>query len=312
MRRRPPPRTNPAPSTRVEAEPPSLRELERFSQASLRQWQQAADRLSKVQRSLYFDLEPLRQQVAQSLLDAIRRGASRSLELTAWSRIVDWRYTLTPLSMRGSLRDEGGRFNIGERLAPGSFTPFPALYLAEDFETAMAEKFSRPDPKAVHGLSPEALALRSPASFTQYRIRGRVEQILDVTDRDALMPFVDHIKTFEIPKQVLTLSRQLGFKKPPWLIRSVGQLQKQLLDPQWRLQPTQFDLPANSQIFGRIVAAAGVHGILYPSSRAADDKQCLALFPQNWRGSSSFIELVDPAPEGATLIQLDGDSELSS
>ncbi len=208
MRRRPPPRpTNPVSSANVNADLPSLRELERFSRSSLRQWQQAADRLSKVQRSLYFDLEPLRQRVAPSLLDAVRRGATRTVDLTGWCRIVEWRYTLTPLSMRGSLRDEGGRFNVGERLAPGSFTPFPALYLAENFETAMGEKFSRPDIKASHGLTPAALALRTPASFTQCRLRGQVEQILDVSDREALTPFVEQIKAFEFPKQVLTLSR---------------------------------------------------------------------------------------------------------
>ena len=69
--------------------------------------------------------------------------------------------------------------------------------------------------------------------------------------------------------------------------------------------PVQFDLPANSQIFGRMAAAAGLHGILYPSARQKG-KQCLALFPQNWRGSSAFIEVSDPQPNVARLVRLDG------
>ena len=43
-----------------------------------------------------------------------------------------------------------------------------------------------------------------------------------------------------------------------------------------RLVPAEDKAP---QIFGRMAAAAGVHGILYPSSKD-DEKQCLALFPQ--------------------------------
>jgi len=48
--------------------------------------------------------------------------------------------------------------------------------------------------------------------------------------------------------------------------------------------------PVNSQIFGRFVAAAGIHGILFPSSKDPT-KSCLALFVQNWHGSQSFIEI---------------------
>lgn len=78
-----------------------------------------------------------------------------------------------------------------------------------------------------------------------------------------------------------------------------------VLHPNWRMLPQQFDLPASSQIFGRIAAAAGIHGILYPSSRHVA-KRCLALFPQNWAGSGSFVQVSDEAPEGAQLTRIDG------
>jgi hypothetical protein len=57
------------------------------------------------------------------------------------SRIVDYRYSLDPLSTAGSVRNDGGRFNIGAALSPGAFTAFPALYVAEDYPTAFLERF---------------------------------------------------------------------------------------------------------------------------------------------------------------------------
>ena len=71
------------------------------------------------------------------------------------------------------------------------------------------------------------------------------------------------------------------------------------------MTPAQFGLPAISQVFGRIAAAAGVHGILYPSAKG-DGHKCLALSLQNWKGSASFVEVMDPVPEGATLTRIDG------
>jgi hypothetical protein len=98
-------------------------------------------------------------------------------------------------------------------------------------------------------------------------------------------------------------------RAPPTMVRSAAGLQRQLLHRDWRIYPVQFDLPSNSQVFGRIAVAAGVHGILYPSTRQADGR-CLALFPQNWKASSSFVEVTDAAPSGARLTRLDGTSPL--
>lgn len=108
-----------------------------------------------------------------------------------------------------------------------------------------------------------------------------------------------------MPSKVVTLARQLGLRRPPGLVRSSRALQLQLLSKNWRMLPVQFDLPSNSQIFGRLVSGAGVHGILYPSVRNPAGR-CLALFPQNWASSDSFVEIMDPAPSGSRLLRLDG------
>jgi RES domain-containing protein len=223
-----------------------------------------------------------------------------------WSRIMDWRYNLKPLSVEGSLKRSGGRFNIGAGIDAAAFTSFPALYVAQDYPTAFRERFAvapgTPDEK----LTGAEFALRSKASFTHVALRGQIETVIDVSDAHALKPFAAVLSRFSLPREVRELARRMNAQRPIGLVRSVTMLQRQLLDPYWRAEPLQFDLPANSQIFGRIAAAAaGVHGILYPSVRY-ETARCLVLFPQNWRSSASFVEVIDPAPPYAQLTRIDG------
>jgi RES domain-containing protein len=293
------------PSQRGEPDLPALTELERFSHASLHQWLAAKTHLDTLQRALYFELEPLRQRNEARLRDALLSQTLSSFEFDGWSRIVDYRYGLEPLSVAGSLKGEGGRFNIGRELSPAAFTAFPALYVAEDYETAFRERFAGPPSVKPGALSAQELALRSPGSFTQVRLRGVIENLIDVGSLESLKAFTSVLREFPIPRDVRQLARKLGLRPPPWLIRSPITLQRQLLHPNWRMLPQQFDLPANSQIFGRIAAAAGIHGILYPSARHVA-KRCIALFPQNWAESGSFLEVIDDAPEGARLTRIDG------
>lgn len=222
-------------------------------------------------------------------------GAALLITVTAWN----------PLSLAGSLNGEGGRFNIGSDLSPGSFTAFPALYIAEDYETAFRERFGNFAAVKPDGLTLLEVALRSPDSFTQVRLRGLFENVVDVGNLDALKPFVSILREFPVPRGVRQAARRLGLSPPPWLVRSPVNLQRQLVHPNWRMLPQQFDLPSNSQIFGRIAVAAGLHGIRYPSARQ-HGKVCLALFPQNWADGGSIVEVTDPAPPGARLTKIDG------
>jgi RES domain len=297
----------PASGTGGEADLPSLIELDRFSSASLNQWKVAASRLDALHRALYFGLESLRQQDSARLVDAVRAGAREGFSFDDWSRIIDYQYSLLPLSLDGSLKGDGGRFNIGRGLSPGSFTAFPSLYVADGYPTAYLERFGLLPGAKRGGLMGEEFALRKPPSFTQIRARGFLENVFDVGDIASLRLIVEIIKGFTTPKSVVQTARQLGLRQSPWLIRSAVLLQRQLLHPNWRMLPTQFDLPSNSQVFGRLASAAGVHGILYPSAKDSGH-QCLALFPQNWLGTNSFIAVVDAAPAGARSIRIDGAS----
>ena len=71
-------------------------------------------------------------------------------------------------------------------------------------------------------------------------------------------------------------------------------MHKSISEVKWRDKPIDFDVPSNSQIFGQMVRASGISGILYSSS--ITQKECLAIFPTNFKNSSSFIELIDKPP----------------
>src|SRR5215469_13537750 len=157
--RRPKLHSSRPPPQRGEPDLPALTELERFSQASLHQWLAAKSYLDTLQRALYFELEPLRQRNESRLRDALLSQTLSSFEFDGWSRIVDYRYGLEPLSVAGSLKGEGGRFNIGGELSPAAFTAFPALYVAEDYETAFRERFAGPSSAKPGGLSAQEFAL---------------------------------------------------------------------------------------------------------------------------------------------------------
>jgi hypothetical protein len=59
--------------------------------------------------------------------------------------------------MRGSTRDRSFARSTSNS---GTFTPFPALYIAEDYETAFSERFGLADKRKIQTLSADELALR--------------------------------------------------------------------------------------------------------------------------------------------------------
>ena len=308
MARRQRRRRNPVHNPKLaEGELPSLTQLEQFSEVSLRQWRNSAKNLTELQTALFFGLELERQRHSQALVEAIRENLKQGQPFDRWARIVDYRYSLAPLSVAGSVKGNGGRFNMGAALNPAAFPPFPALYIAENYQTAFRERFASDPTSGAHGLSADEIALRSPGSFAHVVLRGQLELVLDVREIQPLQQMAAVLGRFAMPDRVRRLARQLNMRSPPTLVRSASALQRQLLHRDWRTLPMQFDLPSNSQIFGRIAAAAGAHAILYASARH-EGNACLALFPQNWSGSGSFVEVMDGTPSQARLTRIDGDS----
>lgn len=275
--------------------------LDRFSQEDLRTWERSAYGINEYHTRLYYHLESLRSLNREKICESLQSSDPISIELENWARIVDYKYSLEPLSAIGSLR-KGGRFNIGKDLDPGKFPSYPALYIAEDYETAYIEKFGAPSVAHGNELPGNEFALRTESSFTAVRISGRLNNLFDVSYAANLKSFAKIIEGFKIPDDLKSLGRSLGIKQP-WLISKPGDLKKSILAKDWLAWPTQLTIPANSQVFGRLINDAGFEGILYPSARASG--KCIAVFPENIAGSESEVILSDTTPEGVLYTSLD-------
>lgn len=283
--------------------PPGLLELDRFSAATLQRWTEASRDLDQLSASLFFETEPERRRHREDLLDALRRGSATPLELTNWVRIVTYRYSLAPLSSAGSLHGIGGRFNAGTDLDDGTLAAWPALYMAQDYETAFREKFQIAADETRGGLTPQDLGLTPGASHATVMLRGRLSNVFVVNDDGALAIFCAVLRRVGMPAAARRLQKKLQIpNRDGGMIRSTPQLKRALLAHNWRMQPTQFGMPAPSQIFAELVRAAGFEGILYESTKGPG--RCLAIFPDAMR-DDSFIELVDPAPESIRHLRLD-------
>lgn len=247
----------------------------------------------------YSELEYLRHQIYDSLKESLREK-TKAFEFSGWQRAVKYKYSLAPLSTKGSQADPGGRFNIGA-ISPSRFPVFPALYLARDKKTALAEVLGRADSNE-GALKPEELALTNTSSISIVSVSGKLESVLQIGDQKNLEGFVNCIKDFKLSGRLVLRARKLGLG-PPRLIRTTEYLLAELQTRRWREWPTLFDVPSCPQIFGRIALDAGIEGILYTSVLTGEAS--LVVFPQCFQNSSAFVELDDPPPSEAVQKRID-------
>jgi len=216
-----------------------------------------------------------------------------------WCRIVDYRYSNQPLSARGSvLNNPGGRFNIGA-LDRYRFRPFPVLYLGQSFAIAYKEKFGQERrTKAItkqRGFSEDELALVSGKSFSEVSVEGEISEVLDINKLASLSVITGILKGFRFSSTLRARARQLGLAAPCWIASSKA-LRLLLLAPNWRNVPLLVDIPAPSQVFGQIARSAGIEGILYRSKMSKGQENCLAIFPENFKYSPSFVAIQGEVP----------------
>ncbi|WP_313344661.1 RES family NAD+ phosphorylase [Stenotrophomonas sp.] len=289
---------------------PSLLVLDTFSEKDLDVWAERSADLDEYYRILHYSLEPERQRRMPEMQAALLSCAAPPVDFERWSRIVEARWTLEPLSCAGGLLNYGGRFSVGTLLDTSLVRPFPALYIGENFETAYREMHQCEGGAAQLGLSPEDLNLG--VSTTHYRVRGHVDRVFDVGNLLSLGPFCAVLKKFSIPQELKRVSKRLKLGPPETaLIRTPAQLMDALQVRNWRTWATQFDLPAPSQHFGAWLLAAGFEAIRYRSTKNPLGT-CLCVFPDNLTGDS-FVELVDPSEpsvvrrmDSASAAQLSG------
>lgn len=226
-------------------------------------------------------------------------------KFSKWQRIINYKFSLQPLSAKGStLNDPGGRFNIGD-IDQIKFPRFAALYLAEDRETAYREKYGLNQKEKRTGLTSNELLLTSNDSIAIVTLRGEINQVIDLNNKTALQDFFNSIKKIKIPDSFIKRANRLNIQ-PMYHVQTMKDLLTSLLFPNWRQIPMLFDIPANSQIFGQIVHAAGIEAILYPSKLTKQN--CLAVFPNNLAQSLSYIEIEDEIPAEVKCKRLDSQS----
>ncbi len=227
-------------------------------------------------------------------------------DLSQWVRIVTYQYSLEPLSCAGSLRDIGGRFNAGVELDDGTLSAWPALYIAEDLQTAFREKFQLIQAGTVDGLTPQELALEHGVSHATVFVKGRLHGVFDMTTSRKLDAVARVIRRIKMPSRATQIKRRLVIPSTALtMVQSGNQLHDVALTHNWRLQPIQFGLPAPSHTLAELIRAAGFDAILYRSTKGSG--KCLAIFP-DLLTSGSFIELTDPPPSSNTHVRLDVDS----
>ncbi|MBI4081563.1 MAG: RES family NAD+ phosphorylase [Candidatus Lambdaproteobacteria bacterium] len=197
----------------------------------------------------------------------------------------------------------GGRFNIGE-IDSSQFHPFPALYLGCDLDTVLRESIGDADPPP--GLTTLDVALQRPESFSVYSVEGKIDIVLDITNRNNLVPYVNCIKAFKYPVEIIQWAAKKGYQTG--VVDSVDKLVTELLHPHWRQYAALHGIPSNPQEFGQQVRDAGIEAIKYPSVKSG--KPCLAIFPENFQHSDSYVELCEDPPENSkdVIRRLDRDT----
>lgn len=288
----------PAPRGAAAGTPPlnGILELDRFSEESLERWSELSADLDELQDVLHFHLEPERRRRRPELLKALQETPAEPLQLENWVRIVDYQWTLHPLSAAGSLTGIGGRFNAGIEIDGQTLASWPSLYLASDQATAYREKFQIEAGQTVEGLSPEELALNPGQSHTTVVLKGKLSRVFPLTPA-TLGPVARVFAKIKMPVRAEQIKRKLKIGPNDLRMLTTG---KQLYDAtalhNWRVRPIQFGLPAPSQILAELIRAADFEAVAYKSSKSGGT--CLAVFVDRL-APGSFIELSGTTPAGA-------------
>lgn len=281
---------------------PTVYHFDTFSVEDVRRWKQGQDEFKRIYREQYNELAYQRSQIIDEINQSLNGAAIGPVEFSEFQRAVKYKWSLDPLSIRGSVLEQGGRFNIGQ-IDNTRFPPFPALYLGKDRDTALQE-IIQSDLKASSALSPQELALTDSASISIVSVFGSLETIIDLYQPERLQGLVDLIKEFKVSPSIKADGKKVGLQLAE--VMDVTQLLSALYDPNWRGYPLHLDLPSGSQTFGQLVYGAGIEGIRFKSKYS--EKPCLAVFPQNFRNPDSFVQLMDEAPKDIKCKRLDSKS----
>jgi hypothetical protein len=265
--------------------------LEQGNISDITKTKKAMDRLDQFSWKQYTELAQQRDKIQDEIKKNLIKSCLTNYEFKNWQRAVKYKYSLHPLSSVGSWNFIGGRFNAGKDVNL-SVPFFQGLYLAEDKDTALQEHLGQVKPKDTSKLTAREIALTTPDSESIICISGKIDKVFDLTTSKTLSELVNLFSKFSFSSELIQLSKTLKLPKPE-IVDEPKKLLDSLLDRDWRLNPLN-NVPSNSQIFGHLVYAAEIEGILYPSKFTK--KLCLVLFPKNFPNTESYIQLNDEVP----------------
>jgi len=266
-------------------------ELDRFSELSLREWSAASQNLDELEAVLYFHLEPERRKLRSQLIESLQKVKLQQFKIKNWIRLVDYQFSNEPLSCAVSLcsPEGGGRFNVGIELDPGTLHPWPALYLAQDHETAYREKFQMECRGSVDGLSPDELALNPGINYTALSLNGELHRVFNLNSDEFVAGLALILSKIKMPQRAKELAKKLKIsRKKLFMVRNSEQVRSMVLKNNWRTLPIQFGLPSHSHILAELIKAAGYEAILYKSTKGPGN--CLAVFPSQM-DQRSYVEV---------------------
>jgi hypothetical protein len=283
-----------------------LYDLDRFTDASMQTWNAYARAVRDFHYALYFDLEGQRAARHKEIRSALQSVEAIAVPIDGWCRVTNFKYSMSALSPAGSLTFVGGRFNYGRDIDEARFAPFPALYIAEDFETAYREYYGLPQGEHVAGLRPEELSLENEGSFAALKLAGQVSNVFDLTTSN-LNALIRILSKFTLSSRVQALERNMRkLEKPARAITQVVRTSRQMIQSimisSWEAWPVHFDVPANSQVFAAMVVEAGFEAILYPSIQSG--KRCLAIFTRKLTHSTTRVALHADRPANIEFAEI--------
>ena len=236
-----------------------------------------------------------REEMIEDIKESLWNARLENIEFDC-CRIVDSEFEDNPLSPAGSIIEPpGGRFNFGP--ISSYYQVFPALYVADQFATAYAEKFhgNIPAKTTQNTLTPAEINLRPNASFSYKRLSLHLEDVLDLRKFECLNSFAECIRKIQPTTELNQLAKKVGERTPLATISSLDLLRENIFFDNYQQWPAWLDQPANSQWLGLYAKLAGLQAIIYPSCRLQSGFN-VAVFPENLIDSNSKIALVDPTP----------------
>lgn len=226
----------------------------------------------------YNEREKFKKEIILSLNDK-----TTSYSFKNWFRLTRTKYAIDPLNCKGSVKDaSGGRFNIGS-IKKDRFPLFPALYIGSGKYTCIKEHYS--------GMEHFYNSNQGDSFFC---ISGCIHSLLDITAKGSLNKFVKTIKQVTLSEQLKKRFKKLDVGEyERESIQNITQLKKSIYNKNWREAPNIYDIPALPQIFGQLTKEAGIEAILYKSTKTSKTGLCMAVFPENFKNSDSYIKLED-------------------